>query len=279
MTIRRFTDEYNAVAPLYQKTPDELHATDRRQGQPLQRWIARDGTAVIAAVSALLRPDDRLFLRFVGTADAVGDLTAAVIDELDRPVYAIAQQADVTLFAALRSAGFESEMTAERFSVRFTTALAGLRRAWVPTGYTVISAGDADRNALFELDNLIRRDTPGTDGWVGDPAWFAGELAESPPFDPLAYLVGVDRHGAYAGLVRIWRNPSGPRFGLIGVAPPHRKTSLAAALMRQALQAAHAWGFEHFVTETSLGNRVMHPRLARLADERLGVFHQMVRRP
>ncbi|MBT8217239.1 MAG: GNAT family N-acetyltransferase [Acidimicrobiia bacterium] len=279
MTVRRFNGEYVAVAPLYDRTPEEVQARDRRQGQPLHRWIVWDAATAVAAVSTWRRPDDRLFLYFVGDAGSVGRLTATAIGELGRPVHTMADPAEAAMFDALRRAGFATEMVAERFAVRFTRALDRLRRAWTPTGYSVISAADADHDALFELDNLIRRDTPGTGGWVGDRAWFAEELAESPPFDPATYLVGVDPTGSYAGLVRIWRNPAGPRFGLIGVAPPHRSTSLGAALIRQGLEAASGWGYDYFVTETSLANRVMHPRLARLADERLGVFHQLIRRP
>lgn len=84
--------------------------------------------------------------------------------------------------------------------------------------------------------------------------WFHGELAERPPFDPGGYLVGVDEAtGAYAGLIRIWRNPAGPRFGMIGAARQYRNTLLAAALLRQALEAAATWGSDMFTAEDQPG--------------------------
>ena len=46
MTIRRFTDEDNAVAPLYQKTPDELYATDRSQMHPRLARLADERLGV-----------------------------------------------------------------------------------------------------------------------------------------------------------------------------------------------------------------------------------------
>ncbi len=46
--------------------------------------------------------------------------------------------------------------------------------------------------------------------WLGNQEWFSEELA-----DPAAYLVAIDNaSNIYAGLARIWRNPTGPRFGL-----------------------------------------------------------------
>jgi GNAT superfamily N-acetyltransferase len=105
-------------------------------------------------------------------------------------------------------------------------------------------------------------------------------LVEAPPFDRAAYLVGVvDGTGEYAGLVRIWRNPSGPRLGLVGVRRPYRSTPLAAALLKQGLAAASRWGHEAFTTETSLSNRAIYPRLTRLGAESLGRSHQLVLSP
>jgi GNAT superfamily N-acetyltransferase len=275
--VRRFTNEYLQTAPLYGRTVEELRARDAAQGQPLERWIAGSGENIEGAVSTWLRPDDRLFLFFVGSSAAIGPLSDAVVDDLGRPVHAFVDAGEAGSFKALVSAGFAVEMTSERFRVPFEAVLNKLRRADAPAGFTIKSAADADEGRLFALDNELRRDTPGTDGWVGDRQWFHVELTESPPFDSGAYLVGIEEaSGRYAGLVRIWRNPPGPRFGFVGVARPYRRTFLAAALIRRALDAAAGWGHDTFVTESSLSNRVIHPRLQRVGVSE-GLFHQMVR--
>jgi GNAT superfamily N-acetyltransferase len=279
--IVRFTDEYELAAGVYDMAAAELRARDERQGQPLQRWLAVSDGEAAAAVSTWWRPDDRTFLYFVGPdRTAYSLLTDAVVDALGRPVHAFVDAEDGELVEALGSAGFEVEVVEEGFRIRFDRVLAWLRRAWVPSGFSIHPADTVDGDRLFILDNTLRQDTVGTDGWRGDRDWFREELTESPPFDPSAYLVAVeDRTGEYVGLVRIWRNPTGPRFGLIGVRPEHRSTTIAGVLLRQALLAASEWGHETFTAETSPSNPTIYRRMGRIGAESLGRFYQMVRRP
>lgn len=279
--IVRFTDEYELAAAVYDMAAAELRARDERQAQPSQRWLAVSDGEAAAAVSTWWRPDDRTFLYFVGPDRAAYSLlTDAVVDALDRPVHTFVDAEDGELVEALRSAGFEVEVVEERFRIRFDRVLTWLRRAWVPSGFSIHPADTVDEDRLFILDNTLRRDTPGTDGWRGDRDWFHDELTESPPFDPSAYLVAVDdRTGEHMGLVRIWRNPTGPRFGLIGVLPDYRSTTIAGALLRQALLAASKWGHETFTAETSPANRLIYRRMSRIGAKSLGRFHQMVRNP
>ena len=246
----------------------------------MQRWLAsRDGT-VVAAVTTWLRPDDRTFLSFGGGEPAaIGPLADAVCAELPRAVYTTVEEADAESVKALQGAGFTTEVVGERFRIRFDRALAALERARIPSGFSIHPADTVDEDRLFALDNTIRHDVPGTDGWRGDRRWFHEELIESPPFDPEAYLVAIeDRTGDYAGLVRIWRNPTGPRFGLIGVVRQHRGSPVAAALLEQALSAASHWGQPTFVTETSPQNAAVYPRMRRIGAESEGRFLQLVRR-
>ncbi|MEN8238016.1 MAG: GNAT family N-acetyltransferase [Actinomycetota bacterium] len=279
MEVVRFTDQYELAAGVYDVAAAELRARDERQSQPLQRWIAVHEGEVVAAVSTWRRPDDRTFLYFVGSGRAAYSLlTDVVVGALRQRVYTFADAGDPELVDTLRSAGFDIELVEEGFRVRFDEALAWLRRAWVPSGLSILPADAVDEDQLFVLDNTLRQDTLGTDGWQGDRAWFHDELAESPPFDPSAYLVAVDdRTGEPVGLVRIWRNPTGPRFGLIGVIPQYRTTTIAGALLRRALLAASQWGHETFAAETSPSNQTVYQRMSRLGAESLGQFYQMVR--
>lgn len=277
----RFTDQYVLAAVVYDTTPDQLRARDQRRPQPLQRWLAVSKGDAVAAVSTWERPDNRTFLHFAGQdRDAYWYLADAALDALGRPVHTFADARDGELVNALQSAGFESELVEEGFRVRFDEALRWLRRAWVPQALSIHPADAVDEDRLFGLDNKLRQQTPGTDGWQGDRAWFHDELTGSPPFDPSAYLVAVDnRTGEYVGLVRIWRNPNGPRFGLIGVIPQYRTTTIAGALLRRALVAAAEWGYETFTAETSPSNPTIYERMRRLGAASLGQFYQMVRNP
>ena len=273
--ITEFRGEYGSVAHLFGIPADELRTRDDRGPRP-RRWVARSGQDIaIAAASVTDRPDDRLFLRFAGDRGLIGPLSKHAADELRRPVYASADESELREFLA---AGYELEVTTESFDVGFDEALQRLRRAWVPDGYSVISAAVADRDRLFALDNTIRNDVPGCDGWTGNRDWFDDELDESPPFDPDAYLVMVEPDGTYVGLVRMWRNSDGPRLGLVGTVRSHRRPPFAAVLLHQCLEVAALWGSSTFTTEAALSNPVTHPALVRLGAVSQGRSHQLLLR-
>lgn len=278
MQVVRFRDQYDAVAPLYDVDEAQLRARDERQSQELRRWFAVESGAPIGAVVTWLRPDDRLFLMFrVTDVGAYGPLTEAAAEALGRSVSTTCDDAEADRLAALQSAGFRIEMTNDRFVVPFDVALRFAQRAWVPSGYEIRSVADVDEGRAFDLDNAVRNLVPGTDGWVGDRQWFGEEL-RSEEFDPDAYLIAVEQAtDAYVGLLRIWRNPDGPRLGLLAVLPEHRKRSLAAGLLKRGLQAASGWGYDTFTTETSPANSNTHPVLLRLGLEPVGRFHQLIR--
>ena len=279
MRVERYTDQVGDAAQAYSTGESELRRRDARQGQPVRRWLAYDGDAVVGAATTWLRPDGRLFLQFGALQlDSVRPLTREISDELGCAVYASVNGED-DLLAGLLHAGYRPEIVLERFEVPFESVLDALSRAPSPRGFEILSARDADLDRLFDLDNRLRRLVPGTDGWVGDIDWMRSELAEQPPFDPDAYLVAVAGTGEYAGLVRIWRNETGPRFGLVGVLPEFRRTLIGPDLIRRAVDAASTWGPEFFTTETELGNRHIHRRLHKLGARSVGFTYQLVFEP
>jgi GNAT superfamily N-acetyltransferase len=281
MRVVRFTDEYEELAAVDGTSADVLRARDRQRGTAERRWIAIDiDGSVIEAVTTSLRPDERLFLKFSRRDLATWPaLIEAVVGALGRGVHTFVDTTDNDAVAALMESGFETELVQERFRIRFAEALARVERAWVPDGFRLRPADAVDRDRLFTLDNTLRQDLLGCEGWRGDRDLFREELADSPPFDPDAYPVAIDeRNGEYVGLARAWRNADGPRFGLLGVLRQYRNTPVAAALLKQALEAASEWGHDDFVTDTSPTNVIVHPRLKRLGGEPIGRFLQMVRR-
>jgi GNAT superfamily N-acetyltransferase len=213
-----------------------------------------------------------VFLAFVG---AEGVLLPELVDEIQRElartVWTVVDGDDTPRVRSLGLAGFGTEIVLARFSVPFELAMSAVRRAWVPGDLRLITADLAVEERLFELDVEIRNNVPGTEGWQGDRAWFHGELTDDRAFDPSAYLVAVEEGtGDYVGLVRFWRNPGGPRLGLVGVTRGRRGSVLAAALLHRAMRAASTWGFATFATETARTNRSTRPLLARLGVEPCG---------
>jgi GNAT superfamily N-acetyltransferase len=221
-----------------------------------------------------------MFLTFAcTTTNAYRPLATAAAAAASRPLFTTVDAFDDRAFGALSDAGFDVEISVDKFLIRFDVALAALTRARLPSRFRLDQADTVDVERLFALDSAIRRDVPGSDGWVGNRRWFRDELRERPPFDPRAYLVGIDRNsGDYAGLVRIWRNADGPRLGLLGVTRPYRGTPLAAALLARSLSAASQWGHSAFTTETSTSNLAVHRGVRRLEPKPIGSFYQMVLR-
>ncbi len=251
----------------------ELTGRDRSpDASSLGRWVTIDGGRPIAGIEARLRPDERVFLSIHGSdRDALRLMIETIRTTIARPLHVVCRGGQPPDRRALIEIGFETTLIEDLFRVGFRQALGAVARAWVPSGHSIVSASVVDATRLFELDNQLRRLVPGTEDWEGDRAMFAAELAEAPPFDADGYLVGRDdRTDELVGLIRFWRNPSGPRLGMIGVLPTRRGTTLGPALLQRGLEAASAWGSDHFVTETSRSNRHVHHRLIALGAEVTG---------
>lgn len=278
MEVRPFDDEYELAAPLYGMTTEELRLRDISRKRRIERWLVLEGGRAVGASSVIRRPDDRTFVDLRGRPALYERLLEAVSGVHPDRLYSRVDESATATLRVLTRAGFVTEVVNESFRLSFASALSVLSRAWIPTGISLIPADEADESRLFSLDNTLRQDVPGVDGWRGDRQLFREELTEAPPFEPAAYPVAVDdANGEYAGLARMWRNPSGPRLGLIGVLRQYRNTPIAAALLYHALRAAAAWGYPSLTTDTSPTNHVVHRRLLEVGAESLGRSLQLVR--
>ena len=274
MRVTHFDGEYDRIAAVHRSSESALREADRRR-RDFDRWLAWDADVVIATATTVLRPDRRRFVGYHGSLDAVGALTSAALGGEPGALYAAVPRAS-RVEAALIRIGFGIEHVMEEFEIRFDRAVSRLERVRAPRGFDIRSVAEADIDRLFTLDNTLRQDVPGTDGWRGDRAAFRDEIRADSAFDPSGYLVATDEgNGEYAGLVRIWRNPTGPRLGMLGVLRQYRSTLLAAALLKGALTAASQWGSVVFETGTSLSNRIVYPKLARLEPVSLGQSTQL----
>ena len=82
------------------------------------------------------------------------------------------------------------------------------------------------------LDDALRQDVPGAEGWRWAPEDFLSETF-GPDFDPATYLVAMARGtGEYVGLVRVWIRRTGPRLGLMAMLPAFRRTGATRGAVR-----------------------------------------------
>ena len=257
----------------------EAEALARRfaDAPPLGQWFAYDGAnEPVGGVTATERVDGRVFVTHRLTAeDAFVPLTETALRSICGPIHVIVSDDQVDRLASVQAFGMESDLTSVTYSVPFATALARLPKRRAAGHFGIARADQVDRDALFTLDTELHGDTPGNDGWEGNRAWFDSELG-SAEFDPAGYLVAVDHHGGHLiGLCRMWRNPTGPTLGLLGMRRDRRNGFTAAALLRETLIGSKDWGWLTFETHTARPR--LQRRLDRMGAQRTGAYLRYVR--
>jgi RimJ/RimL family protein N-acetyltransferase len=180
--------------------------------------------------------------------------------------------------SALSAAGFDLVRREAVIAFEVATALAALEGAWLPAGVEARYAVDVDEDALRLLDDELRQDVPGAEGWRSTPDEFRQQSFDDPEFDPRTYLVAVDPSGL-VGIVRIWMNRSVPRLGFVGVRRAHRRQGIGAALLRHALGPVADTGAEVVTAEHDLTNVASRALLERLGASRLGTTVELVYDP
>ena len=247
--------------------------------RPALTWRALDGDLVAGEVSARLRPDNRWFLYFdTWRADAWPPLADAVARDLGRDLYVTLEDAEYGALDACAQAGFAVHRRESYYRVPTDHVVTRLARAVLPDGLDVLSAADADITRLRLLDDALRQDVPGSEGWRWDAEEFRAETF-GPFFDPATYLVTVDRaSGEYAGLVRIWRSRAGPRLGLIAMLAQDRRHGAARALLGQVFAVLAARGAASVIGEVDDTNLASVSLLTGLGARRYGGNVELIRR-
>ena len=210
----------------------------------------------MASAYAVCRPDRRWFVSVDTWQTADHEpLVNAMIADLGRDLYTRIDGGDPAAVELWSRFGFEPERREVEFLLSCDPARNGLAGALVPTGLLLLSAEDVDETALRELDDQIRTDLPGNEGWVNDPAEFHDHVFDDRFVDPASCLVAVDdQRQQFAGLVRIWANAQRARLSLLGVTRAYRRQGLARALLASALRPIHERGVPEVMAEADTTN-------------------------
>ncbi len=237
-------------------------ATPKDEGVVARRtrhasWsLVRDGVTV-ATAAAVCRPDRRWFVSVdAWRTEDTEPLVHAMIADLGHDLHTRIDGTDAEALELWSRFGFLPERHEVELVFSPDPSRTGLVGVKIPAGLTLLSAAEADEAELRRLDDELRNDVPGTDGWVNDPGEFHDVTFDEAHFDPSTYLVALDAdHRRFAGLVRIWTGRNHARLGLIGVAPPYRRRGLARALLAHALHPVHERGITVVTAEADDTNR------------------------
>jgi ribosomal protein S18 acetylase RimI-like enzyme len=131
---------------------------------------------------------------------------------------------------------------------------------------------------LRQLDDRMRQEVPGTDGWEWDEQGFHEETYEFEAFDPQLYWIAAEADTAErVGIVRVWNRPEGPRLGLIAVLPHHRGRGIARGLLGEVLRTLPSRGVGTVVSEIDDTNGASLGLLVGLGARAVGGSVEMVR--
>jgi ribosomal protein S18 acetylase RimI-like enzyme len=243
-----------------------------RRLSPDLAWRAFAGEEGVGLVKASVRPDERCFVFFDSCrAEAHEPLLAAVGQELGRDLYVTVDEADDAGRSLYEQLGFVVNRRESEYLIPTDPEVNGLRGVESPPGFVLAGADQVEEARLRVLDDKLRQDVPGTDGWRWDEAGFREETFDSPSFDPTTYLIAVEHtSGDYAGLMRVWNNFMGPRLGLIGVVPRYRRRGLAKALLARAFGVLHERGQRQVSAEVDDTNVASTSLLNALGARRTG---------
>jgi ribosomal protein S18 acetylase RimI-like enzyme len=242
-------------------------------------WAAHRGELAVGEAAARVRPDDRCVVAFRSCrADAYGPLLRAVAQQLDRDLYIEIDDADASMLDQVVGLGFVVNRREHIYTIPTDPAITGLTNLAARPGFEILTADRVDEDRLRELDDELRQDVPGADGWRWDRQGFRKETYDAPDFDPATYLVAVEQATArYAGLVRVWIRPGGPRLGLIAVGRPYRRRGLARLLLGQVFGVLEQRGETVVVAEVDVTNTASNRLLTSLGARRSGGFTELVR--
>lgn len=147
-----------------------------------------------------------------------------------------------------------------------------------PPGVRALRADEVDEVELRLLDDELRQDVPGTDGWRWRAEDFREETYASPHYDPSVYLL-AELEGELVGICRVWIRPEHPKLGFIGVRRSLRRRGIARWLVGEAFAVLAARGEREVWTEVDEENAASRALLEGLGGRRVGASLELRRGP
>jgi GNAT superfamily N-acetyltransferase len=244
-------------------------------------WRAFDGTETVGAVRARLMPDSRWRIGFESCReDAYRPLVDAVAAGVSGDdLYLNVGERDTESQARFIDLGFAVNRREGYYRIPTAPEITGLVKTEPPDGVVFISAIDADEEDLRLLDQALREDVPGSDGWIWDPVDFREETFEAADFDPATYTVAVDADSArYIGLTRVWVGRGLPRLGLVAVLAPYRGRGVAKAMLGRVFGVLHARGKAEVTCEIDDANAASLGLLTGIGGYRVNGYIEFIKK-
>ena len=217
---------------------------------------------MIPAVKTYVLPDGRHFVR---------DPDPESLAEATTDVYCTVEASEVDSYLAL---GFDIHRREGEYVLPIRSA-----RVEVPRGVAFAHADEVDEATLRLLDDELRQDVPGAEGWQWGEADFHKETYGTAEFDPTTYLVALDVEKCeHVGIVRVWMKHPIPRLGFIGVRRPYRRRGIARALLAEVFARLDERGMHEVSTEIDETNTASRALFERLGARRTGTSVELVRR-
>lgn len=253
----------------------EIAEAERDEMWRSATWRATVDGADAGSATTWVRPDGRCFVNFSRCEpEARQPLLDAVCAAGHRELRTTAPD-DPAALSLYRSFGFEPARRETEYLVPTHTAATRLSGATLPEDIHVISPSDADLDRLRRLDDELRHDVPGTQGWKWNAAAFADETF-GPQYDPELYAIAV-RDQEYLGLARVWSRPNAARLGMIGVVRQERRRGLAQALLAQVFRVLDGRAVEAVTAEVDDTNTASAELITGLGGYRTGASIELVK--
>lgn len=241
-------------------------------------WTAYDGADPVGTLRWFVRPDRRCVVSFRDCRDdAYRPLLAAAVAALPRDLYTHVDERYPEARRRLVALGFVPNRLEDVYRIPVDPVAARLVGVAPPPDVDIISAADADLDRLRALDDVLRQEIPGCDGWEWSAESFQRETF-SEGFHPATYLVAVERDtDRYVGLIRAWIKAAEPHLGCLAVLPGARRGHITRALVAIGLAALHRQGHTGMLTTIDATNRAALALARRMGGQRVGGVHELVR--
>jgi ribosomal protein S18 acetylase RimI-like enzyme len=138
-----------------------------------------------------------------------------------------------------------------------------------PAAHPFLHLEEVDLVRLRLLDDELRQDVPGADGWRWEHDAFVAQTFSSPS----VYLVTRE----YTGICRVWLRTPTARLGFVGVCRSQRQCGLGRALVAAALGETRALGHSAVTTEIDVENAASQALFRGFGASRIGGYAELWR--